>query len=181
MLLQDQRKQTLTVWLANFTTQKGTEWGPLMAGATLTALPVVVSSCWCSGASPPGSPPAPCADDARRPRACAAACLLPSFPGLDAPDWALRWVEAGVGGVVLFATNVRDAEQVAGCRARLRGLRGDTLVSVDEEGGDVTRLFVRGGSPYPGPLALGVLDDVDADAVGSARRSAPSCGRPAST
>ena len=42
VLLQDQRKQTLTVWLANFTTQKGTEWGPLMAGATLTALPVVV-------------------------------------------------------------------------------------------------------------------------------------------
>jgi N,N'-diacetylchitobiose transport system permease protein len=42
VLLQDQKKQTLTVWLANFTTQKGTEWGPLMAGATLTALPVVV-------------------------------------------------------------------------------------------------------------------------------------------
>jgi N,N'-diacetylchitobiose transport system permease protein len=42
VLLQDQSKQTLTVWLANFTTQKGTEWGPLMAGATLTALPVVV-------------------------------------------------------------------------------------------------------------------------------------------
>jgi N,N'-diacetylchitobiose transport system permease protein len=35
-------KQTLTVWLANFTTLRGTEWGPLMAGATLTALPVVV-------------------------------------------------------------------------------------------------------------------------------------------
>jgi N,N'-diacetylchitobiose transport system permease protein len=42
VLLQDQRKQTLTVWLGNFTTQKGTEWGPLMAGATLTALPVVI-------------------------------------------------------------------------------------------------------------------------------------------
>jgi N,N'-diacetylchitobiose transport system permease protein len=42
VLLQDQSKQTLTVWLANFTTQKGTEWGPLMAGATLTGLPVVV-------------------------------------------------------------------------------------------------------------------------------------------
>jgi N,N'-diacetylchitobiose transport system permease protein len=35
-------KQTLTVWLANFTTLRGTEWGPLMAGATLTALPVVI-------------------------------------------------------------------------------------------------------------------------------------------
>jgi N,N'-diacetylchitobiose transport system permease protein len=35
-------KQTLTVWLASFTTNRGTSWGPLMAGATLTALPVVV-------------------------------------------------------------------------------------------------------------------------------------------
>lgn len=42
VLLSDQSKQTITVWLASFTTSKGTEWGPLMAGATLTALPVVV-------------------------------------------------------------------------------------------------------------------------------------------
>jgi N,N'-diacetylchitobiose transport system permease protein len=34
--------QTLTVWLASFTTLHGTDWGGLMAGATLTALPVVV-------------------------------------------------------------------------------------------------------------------------------------------
>jgi N,N'-diacetylchitobiose transport system permease protein len=42
VLLQSQEKQTLTIWLAFFTTQRGTDWGPLMAGATLTALPVVV-------------------------------------------------------------------------------------------------------------------------------------------
>jgi len=41
VLLQSQEKQTLTIWLAFFTTQRGTDWGPLMAGATLTALPVV--------------------------------------------------------------------------------------------------------------------------------------------
>jgi N,N'-diacetylchitobiose transport system permease protein len=35
-------KQTLTVWLASFTTNRGTAWGPLMAAATMTALPVVV-------------------------------------------------------------------------------------------------------------------------------------------
>ncbi|HSR23833.1 MAG TPA: carbohydrate ABC transporter permease [Candidatus Eisenbacteria bacterium] len=34
--------QTLTVWLASFTTNHGTDWGPLMAGATLTSVPVVV-------------------------------------------------------------------------------------------------------------------------------------------
>ena len=42
VLLSSQDKQTLTIWLANFTTLRGTDWGSLMAGATLTALPVVV-------------------------------------------------------------------------------------------------------------------------------------------
>jgi N,N'-diacetylchitobiose transport system permease protein len=41
VLLSSPEKQTLTVWLASFTTNRGTAWGPLMAGATLTALPVV--------------------------------------------------------------------------------------------------------------------------------------------
>jgi N,N'-diacetylchitobiose transport system permease protein len=41
VFLHEPSKQTLTVWLANFTTLRGTEWGPLMAGATLTALPVL--------------------------------------------------------------------------------------------------------------------------------------------
>ena len=41
-LLQSQDNLTQPVWLASFTTLRGTEWGPLMAAATLTALPVVV-------------------------------------------------------------------------------------------------------------------------------------------
>jgi N,N'-diacetylchitobiose transport system permease protein len=42
VVLQSPKHQTLTVWLASFTTLHGTDWGGLMAGATLTALPVVV-------------------------------------------------------------------------------------------------------------------------------------------
>src|SRR5216683_50097 len=42
VLLSSSSKQTLTIWLASFTTQRGTDWGGLMAGATLTAVPVVV-------------------------------------------------------------------------------------------------------------------------------------------
>jgi N,N'-diacetylchitobiose transport system permease protein len=42
VLLSSQEHQTLTVWLATFTTLRGTDWGPLMAAATLTSLPVVV-------------------------------------------------------------------------------------------------------------------------------------------
>ena len=41
VMLSSPEKQTVTVWLASFTTQKGTEWGPLMAASCLTALPVV--------------------------------------------------------------------------------------------------------------------------------------------
>jgi N,N'-diacetylchitobiose transport system permease protein len=41
VLLTSPEKQTLPVWLAGFTTLRGTDWGSLMAAATLTALPVV--------------------------------------------------------------------------------------------------------------------------------------------
>src|SRR5262249_32215160 len=56
-------------------------------------------------------------------------------------------------------------------------LRDDTIVAVDEEGGDVTRLFAGAGSPYPGPVALGHLDDVEltrrvALAIGAELRAA---------
>ena len=42
VLVHSAGNQTLTLWLASFITDRGTAWGPLMAGATLTALPVVL-------------------------------------------------------------------------------------------------------------------------------------------
>ena len=43
ILLNDQGKQTATVWLSYFLgTSKNTDWGGLMAGSTLVAIPVVV-------------------------------------------------------------------------------------------------------------------------------------------
>lgn len=42
VLVHSPGNQTLTLWLAGFITDRGTAWGPLMAGATLTALPVVL-------------------------------------------------------------------------------------------------------------------------------------------
>jgi beta-glucosidase-like glycosyl hydrolase len=87
----------------------------------------------------------------------AAACVWPGFPGLVAPDWLLRRLGDGLGGVVLFAWNVADPEQL---RALTGGL-GDAVVAIDEEGGDVTRLEAEHGSSYPGNLALGAIDDVD--------------------
>ncbi len=90
----------------------------------------------------------------------AAACVFPGFPGHEPPDWVRRRVADGIGGVVLFAWNVRDAEQVAALAAALRAERPELIVSTDEEGGDVTRLEAATGSSYPGNLALGVVDDV---------------------
>ncbi|MFD4976076.1 carbohydrate ABC transporter permease [Streptomyces sp. NPDC058424] len=42
LMLLSQERQTATVWLANFTTKHGTEYAPMMAGATMMAVPIVV-------------------------------------------------------------------------------------------------------------------------------------------
>ncbi|MEV3873549.1 carbohydrate ABC transporter permease [Streptomyces sp. NPDC049906] len=42
VLLSSNDKQTVSIWLVSFQTSFGTDYGALMAGATLTALPVVV-------------------------------------------------------------------------------------------------------------------------------------------
>jgi beta-N-acetylhexosaminidase len=85
----------------------------------------------------------------------ALATLFPGFEGTEAPAWVLRLVEQGLGGVVLFARNVPGLPELA---ARLHDA-GPVLVSLDEEGGDVTRLEVATGSSYPGNAALGVVDE----------------------
>jgi beta-N-acetylhexosaminidase len=89
------------------------------------------------------------------------ASLLVSFEGPEAPDWLRRLVAEGVGGVVLFGSNIRDREQLAALTAALRAERDDLLIALDEEGGDVTRLHAATGSPYPGNAALGAVDDVE--------------------
>jgi N,N'-diacetylchitobiose transport system permease protein len=42
VLLQSPEKQTLGIWLASFTTNHGTDWGGVMAGSTLYAIPVLI-------------------------------------------------------------------------------------------------------------------------------------------
>jgi beta-N-acetylhexosaminidase len=88
-----------------------------------------------------------------------AACLLPSFPGHVVPEWISRWLERGLGGITLFAYNVGEPVQLARLTHALSRERSDLLISIDEEGGDVTRLEAEQGSSYPGNLALGAVDD----------------------
>ena len=42
IILSSQSNATMPIWLAGFTNRFGTDWGPLMAASTLTALPVVI-------------------------------------------------------------------------------------------------------------------------------------------
>jgi beta-N-acetylhexosaminidase len=86
--------------------------------------------------------------------------LLPAFPGYTAPDWATDLVAEGVAGAIIFGYNIADPAQLAALTAQLRDARPDVLLSIDEEGGDVTRLAHASGSPYPGNAALGTVGDV---------------------
>jgi len=88
--------------------------------------------------------------------------LLPAFPGPTLPaEWA-ELLAAGLGGVCLFGSNTADGPAaVAELTASIRAVAPDAVVAVDEEGGDVTRLHARDGSPVLGPAALGAADDLD--------------------
>ncbi|WP_326820825.1 glycoside hydrolase family 3 protein [Streptosporangium sp. NBC_01756] len=93
-------------------------------------------------------------------RRLAAGTLLVAFQGVTPPEWVLRELAGGLGGVTLFGFNVADPAQLSTLTARLREA-GDPVISLDEEGGDVTRLDYHVGSPYPGNAALGAVDDVE--------------------
>ncbi|MFI7384218.1 glycoside hydrolase family 3 protein [Streptomyces sp. NPDC049813] len=87
--------------------------------------------------------------------------LQPGFAGTTAPDWVLRRLGEGLASVGLFGRNIQSPGQLAALTAQLRAERGDLLVAIDEESGDVTRLEVRTGSSFPGNHALGAVDDVE--------------------
>ncbi|MDT0341667.1 glycoside hydrolase family 3 protein [Streptomyces litchfieldiae] len=92
----------------------------------------------------------------------ALAVLQPTFDGTTAPpDWLPRQLENGMTGVGLFGRNVVSPEQLTGLTAQLRDAKPEVLIAIDEEGGDVTRLEVHGGSSFPGNHALGSVDDPD--------------------
>jgi beta-N-acetylhexosaminidase len=92
-------------------------------------------------------------------RRLALGTLLAAFRGTAPPSWAQRLLADGLAGFTLFGRNVADPAQLAALTAQLRAVRADVLITIDEEGGDVTRLAHATGSPYPGNAALGVVDD----------------------
>ncbi len=102
------------------------------------------------------------AADPRSAQALARRCLLAGFTGPRVPDWLAGLLAEGLGGVVLFASNVVDDSHLADLTADLRAAGTDVVIAIDEEGGEVTRLDAATGSTVPGAAALGAVDDVAA-------------------
>lgn len=90
-------------------------------------------------------------------------CLLAGFAGQEVPAWLAQALADGLGGVVLFGSNIGDGTGLDRLTGELGAAAGrDVVIALDEEGGDVTRLDARWGSTSPGAAALGTLDDPDA-------------------
>lgn len=96
-------------------------------------------------------------------RSLALGVLLAGFEGDTAiPRWLNPLLDDGLAGVTLFGRNVNKDDPIGGLArlsTQLRGRRPDLLVSIDEEGGDVTRLETSGGSMTLGQASLGQIDD----------------------
>ncbi|MET9812787.1 glycoside hydrolase family 3 N-terminal domain-containing protein [Streptomyces sp. NPDC006386] len=87
-------------------------------------------------------------------------CLVAGFAGTaTVPDTLKRLIDRGLGGVILFTRNVRDAQQVRQLTDTLRALRPDLIVAIDNEGGGIGHLVGAGAPEVPGSYALGVADD----------------------
>jgi beta-N-acetylhexosaminidase len=87
--------------------------------------------------------------------------LLPGFVGTALPIWLRDRLRAGLGGVCLYAQNITSAEQLRTLTDAILTENPYAIIAMDEEGGDVTRMFAATGAPYPGNAVLGRLDDLD--------------------
>src|SRR4029453_9686867 len=59
------------------------------------------------------------------------------------------------------AQNISSVEQLRMLTDAIMAENPYAIIAIDEEGGDVTRLFAATGAPFPGNAVLGRLDDLD--------------------
>ena len=88
--------------------------------------------------------------------------LLPGFLGTRLPGWVRDRLQGGLGGVCLFGPNIDSFPQLRALTDAIYAANPHALIAIDEEGGDVTRLFHQVGSPFPGNAVLGRIDDLSA-------------------
>ena len=89
----------------------------------------------------------------------AAGVLLPGFLGTTLPEWLAARLRDGLAGVCIFGQNISSRAQLRELTDAIRAANPNALIAIDEEGGDVTRLYYDTGSPYPGNAVLGRIDD----------------------
>ena len=89
------------------------------------------------------------------------ATLMPGFEGFTAPAWLLGLLGDGLLSACVYGTNIRDRAQLEALGRQLREAAPQSLLAIDEEGGEVTRLDYLEGSRYPGAAVLGRIDDLD--------------------
>ena len=99
----------------------------------------------------------------------AARCLTVGIQGLTAAPEALELVKRGVGGVILFARNVAEPEQLAALSQALKqAAAGPLLLSIDQEGGRVQRLRSPHWTELPSMRRLGELPGAEAESLATA-------------
>ena len=86
---------------------------------------------------------------------------MPGFVGTTVPDWLAQRLRDGLGAVCIFGPNIVSRAQLRELTAAIHIENPLAVIGIDEEGGDVTRLYYESGSPYPGNAILGRLDDVE--------------------
>ncbi len=88
------------------------------------------------------------------------------FDGLEVNDHAIELIkDHKVGNVILFARNVKTAEQLFNLNQNLQRLAYDNIgiplfITIDQEGGMVTRIH-NGGTFFPGAMTIGATNDVE--------------------
>ena len=81
---------------------------------------------------------------------------LPAFPGTTLAPGVADLLADGLGGICLFGSNTAGGlDSTALLTAAIREISASAVVATDEEGGDVTRLHARTGSPVLGPAEGG--------------------------
>lgn len=88
------------------------------------------------------------------------ATLMPGFLGLSMPQWISTAFTEGLLSACVYGNNIDSREQLQALGRELRAASPGAILAIDEEGGEVTRLSYREGSPYPGAAVLGRIDDL---------------------
>jgi len=90
----------------------------------------------------------------------AARCVIVGIAGHTPKPEELELVRRGVGGVILFARNVDNPEQVATLARTLKeAAPGPLLICVDQEGGRVQRLRAPHWTELPSMRRVGQIDE----------------------